>query len=103
MAVVLVTISSIGYWYWGNSAHTLVTKDFEEHSPYMHLTIGRGFGIHKAVDAIVVLNVATTLPLLVLSLQDLGHSIYSVEERTGHPHGNLPACFVRRSPPAWLH
>lgn len=89
-AGILGCMTSIGYWYWGAGAHTLVTRDFDLHSPYTHLTIGGSFGIHTAVDALVVLNVVTTLPLLVLSLQDIVHSFFTAEERSGHPHGPAP-------------
>ena len=84
MATVLVAIAAVGYWYWGNLAHVLVTEDFQLHSPYSHINLAPSFGIHQAVQALVVLNVVTTLPLLVLSLQDLAHSFFAVEERWCH-------------------
>ena len=89
-AVILICMTSIGYWYWGDGAHTLVTRDFDLHSPYTHLTIGGNFGVQTVVEGLVVLNVVTTLPLLVLSLQDIVHSFFTAEERSGHPHGAAP-------------
>ena len=74
---ILAVMAYCGYWYWGNLSHTLVTQDFETHSPYSKFTIGNGFGIHKCVEALVVLNMLTRVPLFVLSLQDLGHSFFA--------------------------
>jgi Transmembrane amino acid transporter protein len=82
MFAILGAITTCGYWYWGSLAHTLVTEDFETHSPYVRFTIGNGFGIHKCVEALVVLNMLTRVPLFVLSLQDLGHSFF-LEARGG--------------------
>jgi hypothetical protein len=86
MAVVLTAITLTGYWYWGDKAHTLVTEDLDTNSPYARYRIGGFLGIHKAVEVIVILNVATTVPLLVLSLQDILHSFFSTEAQSGHPH-----------------
>ena len=94
MTAVLVAIASVGYWYWGNLAHVLVTRDFELHSPYSRVELLPHVGIQLAVQALVVLNVATTLPLLLLSFQDLVHSFWV----TSHLANDVPQHFMVRLP-----
>jgi hypothetical protein len=101
MAVTLTAITTIGYWYWGSTAHTLVTEDFDLSSPYARYTIGGVVGIHKVVEVIVILNIGTTVPLLVLSLQDILHSFFSTEEQSGHPHSGYLVCFSFQRGP-WM-
>jgi hypothetical protein len=48
----------------------LVTADFQEHSPYRTFFVA-GVGIHHIIQLLVILNLATTLPLLLLSLEDV--------------------------------
>ena len=48
----------------------LVTDDFASHSPYRGMEV-YGLGIRHVVDLLVALNVATTVPLVVLPLEDV--------------------------------
>ena len=52
----------------------MVTDDFEAHSPYMTWHV-MGIGIHHIVQALVALNVGTTVPLLLLPLVDILQSV----------------------------
>lgn len=72
--IVVCSIGGVGYWYWGDSAQILVTDDFEAHSPYTTLKV-MGMGIHHIVQALVALNVGTTVPLLLLPLVDILQSV----------------------------
>eukprot|EP00892_Ulva_mutabilis_P008914 jgi/Ulvmu1/6395/UM003_0023.1 len=69
-AVATGVVCGVGYWYWGDSAHVLVTTDFERHSPYGAFTL-RGWGIQSAVEVLIALNVGTTVPLFVFALTDI--------------------------------
>lgn len=79
-AVATGTVCAVGYWYWGDSAHVLVTTDFEAHSPYAAYTL-RGFGIQHAVETLVAVNVGTKVPLYVIALQDIVSASLSRGER----------------------
>lgn len=69
-AVATGAVCAVGYWYWGDSAHVLVTTDFERHSPYAAYTLW-GFGIQHVVELLIAVNVGTKVPLYVIALQDI--------------------------------
>ena len=52
----------------------LVTDDFAWHSPYMSMHVGP-FGIRHVIELLVALNVATTIPLVILPLEDILMSV----------------------------
>ena len=95
MAAVLGTMAAVGYWYWGAHAHTLVTQDFDLQSPYMHLVLGKGLGVHKVVEALIIMSLVTRVPMLLLALQDVCHSLLAAEMRSS---GSAPAATDRMSP-----
>jgi hypothetical protein len=53
----------------------LVTDDFASASPYINVRFF-GVGIRHFVELLVIVNVATTAPLLVLPLEDIVQSIF---------------------------
>lgn len=56
----------------GDAVHQLVTTDFELHSPYVgHYFAQPSITVQKLLEWMVLLNVATTFPMFVLSLQDI--------------------------------
>jgi hypothetical protein len=74
----------------------LVTDDFASASPYMNVAI-LGVGIRHIVEFLVVVNLATTLPLLVLPFEDIVMSVLHksscAQAESGAQHLRMP---VRR-------
>ena len=70
MLVVYGTVAGLGYYYFGNSAHTLVTTDLTLNSPFRgHALLLPGLTVDKLVAVCVLLNAYSTYPSLVLVMQ----------------------------------
>lgn len=70
MLVVYGTVAGLGYYYFGDSAHTLVTTDLTLNSPFRgHNLLLPGLTVDKLVAACVLLNAYSTYPSLVLVMQ----------------------------------
>lgn len=77
MLVLYALVASCGYYYFGHSAHELVTADLKINSPISHVSIViPGFTVDKLVSAFILCNAFTTYPNLLLviqvSLRDFG-------------------------------
>lgn len=74
----------------------LVTDDFDNHSPYMSLNV-MGIGIHHIVQALVALNVGTTVPLLLLPLVDILQSVLAtscIDAQDTEPFTGVHSCLL---------
>lgn len=69
-------VAALGYYYFGNSAHTLVTTDLARNSPFTgHYLILPGLTVDKLVALSILMNAYSTYPSLVLVMQDMVVSI----------------------------
>ena len=63
-------VAALGYYYFGNSAHTLVTTDLARNSPFTgHYLIVPGLTVDKLVALSILMNAYSTYPSLVLVMQ----------------------------------
>ena len=64
------SVAALGYYYFGSSAHTLVTTDLGRNSPFSgHHFLFPGWTVDKLVALSILLNAYTTYPSLVLVMQ----------------------------------
>ena len=64
------TVAALGYWYFGKSAHTLITTDLARNSPFTgHYLLLPGLTADKLVALCILLNAYSTYPSLVLVMQ----------------------------------
>ncbi|KAL3142963.1 hypothetical protein ABBQ38_003248 [Trebouxia sp. C0009 RCD-2024] len=70
------TVAALGYYYFGSSAHTLLTTDLARNSPFTgHYFLLPGLTADKLVALCIMLNAYSTYPSLVLVMQDMIVSI----------------------------
>jgi len=63
-------VAALGYYYFGSSAHTLVTTDLARNSPFTgHYLLLPGLTVDKLVSLSILLNAYSTYPSLVLVMQ----------------------------------
>lgn len=76
MLGVYAAVAALGYYYFGSSAHTLVTTDLARNSPFTgHHLLLPGLTVDKLVSLSILLNAYSTYPSLVLVMQDMIVSI----------------------------
>ena len=64
------TVAALGYYYFGSSAHTLVTTDLARNSAYTgHYLLLPGLTVDTLVSVSILLNAYSTYPSLVLVMQ----------------------------------
>ena len=64
------TVAALGYYYFGSSAHTLLTTDLARNSPFSgHYFLLPGLTADKLVALSIMLNAYSTYPSLVLVMQ----------------------------------
>ena len=64
------TVAALGYYYFGSSAHTLLTTDLARNSPFIgHYLLLPGLTADKLVALCIMLNASSTYPSLVLVMQ----------------------------------
>lgn len=64
------TVAALGYYYFGSSAHTLLTTDLARNSPFTgHCFLLPGLTADKLVALCIMLNAYSTYPSLVLVMQ----------------------------------
>lgn len=70
MLVLYGTVAACGYYYWGWSAHELVTSDLELNSPWSGVALaGSGLTLDRLVSGCILVNAATTYPSLLMVIQ----------------------------------
>ena len=70
MFILYGIVAVCGYYYFGSSAHELVTEDLAIDSPVKDVSLLiPGFTIDKLVSACILVNVFTTYPNLLLVIQ----------------------------------
>lgn len=72
------TVAALGYYYFGSSAHTLLTTDLAQNSPFTgHYFLLPGLTADKLVSLSIMLNAYSTYPSLVLVMQvsHTGHAL----------------------------
>ena len=63
-------VAALGYYYFGSSAHTLLTTDLARNSPFSgHYFLLPGLTADKMVALSIMLNAYSTYPSLVLVMQ----------------------------------
>lgn len=76
MLIVYGTVAALGYYYFGSSAHTLLTTDLARNSPFTgHYLLLPGLTVDKLVSLSILLNAYSTYPSLVLVMQ-VAHLIH---------------------------
>lgn len=69
------TVAALGYYYFGSSAHTLLTTDLARNSPFSgHYFLLPGLTADKLVALSIMLNAYSTYPSLVLVMQVSSYS-----------------------------
>lgn len=70
MLIVYGAVAGLGYYYFGSSAHTLLTTDLARNSPFTgHYLLLPGMTVDKLVSLSILLNAYSTYPSLVLVMQ----------------------------------
>ena len=98
------TVAALGYYYFGSSAHTLLTTDLACNSPFSgHYFLLPGLTADKLVALSIMLNAYSTYPSLVLVMQVSSYShhhltLFKACVLLVHKHSIAPLLHVRQVP-----
>ena len=97
MLAVYGTVATLGYYYFGSSAHTLLTTDLARNSPFTgHYFLLPGLTADKLVALSILLNAYSTYPSLVLVMQVSSYSHHQMvfKARMLHVHNCSSLAYV---------